>query len=89
MVTLADREKSYKMANLPEEEIKKLSREQLHENYKMTIKMMLLDFFIDSNKYFSDKTDDEISLKDIEDYVDGWTSIRFKPAREDWKPHGN
>ena len=79
------KENDYDWANKSPQELKDLSREEIHENYKKIIKLMLFEFYVHASNRF----DDDITVKMLNDYIHHWVEGRFMPAREDWNPNDN
>lgn len=76
-------------ANLSTEELKKLTKEEIHNKYKESLCQMIFTFSMHFTQYLMDIEDDIEKLKTdaVKSFVIDWVDQHIAPARKDWNPH--
>lgn len=73
------------LLNLSSDQLKNMSKEEVHEGYKKILSVMLMDFYIDCSNSFDSGND--ITVRDLNNFIAHWLEKKIikKPA-EDWNP---
>jgi hypothetical protein len=73
------------LLNFSAEQLKNMSKEEVHEGYKKILSVMLMDFYIDCSNSFNSGND--ITVRDLNNFIAHWLEKKIikKPA-EDWNP---
>lgn len=71
--------------NLPTkdaEELKKMSKQNVHEGYKKIISQMLHDFYMEATQLEKPIQ----TVKELLDFIQLFISLHILPPNQDWKP---
>lgn len=64
------------------EELKNISKEDVHDGYKKILSHVLMDFYIDCTN--SEKQIE--TVQDLTDFVTEWVKKKIRPPHQYWNP---
>jgi hypothetical protein len=73
------------LLNLSAAQLKNMSKQEVHEEYKNVLGFMLMDFYIECSNHFDSGND--ITMQQLTDYIAKWLDKKIiKKPHKEWNP---